>query len=203
MKVEILVNNALYFANEAKTCYASGGWTQLLTEAEKNRLCTMYQRNQSKRDTLIVGTRACDCICFIKGLLAGASETVFPPYSAIAGCSVGDCTVAAFGDKLLDRIENPGSNVPYGYALVRNGEHAALSLGDGRYIDASYEIQNGKCIQNGVKIKELKPGMFTRAGKIPGVEYGETSSTSAGTKSERETLEAFCKWAIDEFLATR
>lgn len=178
---------AVAFSN-VPNFYELGGWGQEMTRATLESLAERYPKNKPVNYDN-VGKWGFDCICWIKGMLAG----VRPPdkhinsYTAYkTACPIGDCTNVEFKKMLYDCCE-PAS-APAGYGLASD-RHAALSLGSGRWIDCNREAG-----QDGIKIHTGAPTWAERAGKIPGVEYGQDP------QDEREILMRFVTWLVDEYL---
>lgn len=172
IQVNDLTERAVAFANAPySTCYLKGFWGQLLTEAEYNRIGKMYPENFTYHNSKYIGTDVFpfDCICFIKALLAGASVNKRITYTEMAANPLGDCPNSdpvhgtGFLEQLYDCVDP--KTAPAGYGLATSG-HAALSLGNGKWIDANY----GKG-QNGVVIHTSGISMFKKAGKMPGINY--------------------------------
>ena len=181
MKAETLAATAAAFA-EQETFYEYGGWGQEMTLATLNALAERYPKNKPVKPEN-VGKWGFDCICFIKGILAGVTPAHhINSYNEMkTKCPIGDCTNTAFLDMLYDRCKP--SEAPAGYGLATKG-HAALSLGSGRWIDAN------RCDgQDGVKIHFGIPDTFT-AGKIPGVDYEAPG---------QDDVQKFLTWLYNEW----
>lgn len=168
MKAETLAAIAAAFAKD-ETFYEYGGWGQEMTLATLNSLAERYPKNKPVK-TENVGKWGFDCICFIKGLLAGVtpSHHINSYQEMKAKCPLGDCTNLEFLNELYDRCDP--IDAPAGYGLATKG-HAAISLGNNRWVDA-----NRGDGQDGVKIHVGIPETFV-AGKIPGVDYEEEPQT--------------------------
>ena len=174
-----LVERAKSFANadsaivgyRINTCYLKGFWGQRLTKAEYDRILKMYPKNSTYGNVKYIGTEVFpfDCVCFIKALLAGASVNKRLTYTEMAANPLGDCPNSdpvhntGFLEQLYDCVDS--TKAPAGYGLATSG-HAALSLGNGMWIDANFGSG-----QNGVAIHNTGIGAFTKAGKLPGVDY--------------------------------
>lgn len=169
--------NNLEFAQTAEsfasvlTCYLYGFWGQPLTQEEYNRvnaLPAIHGSNNKFGNQKYIGSGVFpfDCINVIKGILGGATTQRRVDYNAIKNCPIGDCTNQEFLDMMKKDNINP-KNAKRGMGLATSG-HAAIALGDGRWVDANFT--NG---QNGVKIHDTGIEQFTCAGRIPGVEYLE------------------------------
>ena len=173
------------------TCYLKGFWGQPLTEAEYARVLKMYPDNAKYDNGKYVGTNAYafDCICFIKSLLAGGKVNNRVTYAQLCKTALGDCNTQAFLSSLYDCCDP--QNAPAGYGLATSG-HAALSLGNGMWIDA-----NKNATQNGIKIHTSGIERFTRAGKIKGVNYATPEPV---IPTERKVLEDFASWLIDLYI---
>ena len=170
MKSSELAARAKAFLN-VKTCYLLGFWGQYLSQAEYDRvnreLARSGRSNDKYNNQSLIGTDVYpfDCINFVKGLLGGCTAAGNRiSYAQMRKNPVGDCTPEQFLEQLYDRCD-PGMNVPAGYGLAKTG-HAALSLGDGYWIDVSF---NGS--QNGAKLHAGGVPKEYTCGKIPGVEY--------------------------------
>lgn len=188
MKNNELTSNAAAFA-DAQTFYEYGGWGQTMTREELDRLANLYPKNKPVNYDN-VGKWGFDCICFVKGLLAGVTvRNHVNDYNAIRNCPIGDCTPKEFMNKLYDCVQ-PKDAGP-GYGLATEG-HAAIALGDGRWIDAN---RNGT--QDGIKIHTTGIERFTKCGKIPGVEY---SGEPVPVPDKREILMDFVTWLVDNYL---
>lgn len=168
MKAQELANIARSFL-DVKTCYLKGFWGQYLSQAEYNRVLKMYPTNTKYHNEDLIGTDVFpfDCICFVKGILGGCTPEKRISYAQMSRNPIGDCTTETFAEKLYD-IVKPGMNVPAGYGLSKPG-HAALSLGDGKWIDVSYDYSG----QNGAKLHTGGVPANYICGKIPGVDYSE------------------------------
>ena len=177
------------FAN-AKTCYLAGCFGQELTQAVYDEKVRQYPRNDKygNADKVGKGYHPFDCICMIKGILAGARPDRYITYADLLKNPLGDCTNEKFYNSLYDLCDV--ENAPRGYGLASMG-HAAISLGGGFWADCNFG--NG---QNGVCIHASKPTWAGRAGKIPGVAY-----ESPEPQTDRELLINFVTWLVDEYLA--
>ena len=172
---------AAAFADEA-TFYEYGGWGQEMTLATLNSLAERYPKNKPVKPEN-VGKWGFDCICFIKGLLAGVTPAHhINSYQEMARkCPIGDATNQQFLEKLYDCCDP--LDAPAGYGLA-TGSHAAISLGNNRWIDAN------RCDgQDGVKIHAGIPESF-KAGKIPGVDYAAPVT---------DEVRDFLTWAYNEW----
>ena len=171
MKAQELCDRARAFLS-FPSCYLLGFWGQYLSQAEYNRvnieLAKTNRCNDKYGNQKYIGTDIYpfDCINFVKGLLGGCKVGTRISYKQMAANPVGDCTPEQFLAKLYDRCD-PGMNVPAGYGIAKPG-HAALSLGNGYWIDASFNSQ-----QNGLMLHAGGiPAEYT-CGKIPGVDYSD------------------------------
>lgn len=179
---------ALDFLN-VTTCYLKGFWFQSITPSEFDRVANMYPVNKTYGNAKYINTDcyAADCICAIKAFLGGARVGKRISYNEMAHNPVGDCTNKQFMQKLYDCCEP--QNAPAGYGLATES-HAAISLGNGRYFDFNYG--NG---QNGAAVHDTGIEKFTKAGKIPGVEYT--------TDNERDILMKFVTYLVDNYLKNK
>lgn len=175
MKAQELANNAREFL-KVQTCYLLGFWAQYCSQAEYDRVNIEIARagkNNDKygnRKYINSNVYAADCICFVKGLLGGLRVGHRIGYGAMAA-PLGDVTPEEFLKLLYECVSPPETgnymNVPAGFGLAKPG-HAALSLGNGEWIDYSYNSsQNGVRLHTGGIPKEY------RCGKIPGVDYSD------------------------------
>ena len=149
--------------------YELGGWGQEMTRATLESLAERYPKNKPVNYDN-VGKWGFDCICMIKGILAGVtpSHHINSYQEMKAKCPLGDCTNLEFLNELYDRRDP--TDAPAGYGLATKG-HAAISLGNNRWVDAN------RCDgQDGVKIHVGIPETFV-AGKIPGVDYEKEPQT--------------------------
>ena len=169
MTNEELAKAAESFATE-KTFYEYGGWGQTMSRAELDRLASLYPKNKPV-DYEHVGQWGFDCICFIKGLMAGVTPMRHvDSYKEMAANPIGDCTNKEFLAMLTESFTTTtGDKVPRGYGLATES-HAALSLGDGKWIDA-----NRTGSQDGVRVHYGIPANY-KAGKIPGITYDKPES---------------------------
>ena len=181
MKAETLAATMAAFA-EQETFYEYGGWGQEMTLATMNALAERYPKNKPVKPEN-VGKWGFDCICIIKGILAGVTPAHhINSYTEMkTKCPIGDCTNVEFLNMLYDRCKP--SEAPAGYGLA-NKDHAAVSLGNNRWCDANRG--NG---QDGVMIHTGIPDSFV-AGKIPGVEYDSPSE---------DEVEQFLAWLYQEW----
>ena len=168
MKAQELANNAREFLN-VTTCYLLGFWGQYCSQAEYNRVnaeLAKHNKNNDKYNNqkyINTNVYAADCVCFVKGLLGGLKVGHRVSYNQMSA-PIGDVTPEDFGKLLYDCVP-PGMNVPAGYGLAKYG-HAALSLGNGEWIDFSFnDYQNGAKLHTGGVPSEYK------CGKIPTVDY--------------------------------
>lgn len=177
-----LANNAAAF-NAVPNFYEYGGWGQTMTREELDRLAAQYPKNKPVNYNN-VGKWGFDCICYIKGLLAGVTVNhhVNSYTEMKSKCPLGDCTNREFKDALYDRCDP--MDAPAGYGLATD-KHAALSLGSNRWIDA-----NRIGDQDGIRIHVGIPDYFI-AGKIPGVDYEEAPQT--------DEVQDFLAWAYNEW----
>lgn len=173
------------------TCYLKGFWGQPLTEAEYARVLKMYPDNAKYDNAKYVGSNAYafDCICFIKSLVSLGKVGKRCTYADLSKSALGDCTTQEFLSSLYDCCDP--QSAPAGYGLATSG-HAALSLGNGMWIDA-----NKNATQNGIKIHTSGIERFTRAGKIKGVDYATPEPI---IPTERKVLEDFASWLIDMYV---
>lgn len=184
-------NLAKSFVTE-KTFYEYGGWGQNMSKAELDRLAQQYPKNKPVNYEN-VGKWGFDCICYIKGLLAGVTPMHHVnEYSAIKNCPIGDCTNEQFMNKLYDTCSPVDAKPGYGLATK---SHAAIALGGGAWVDA-----NRNATQDGVALHTTGIEQFTVAGKIPGIEY---QSEEPVIDTEREILNNFCLWLVDFYLKSR
>lgn len=193
IKAEELSKRAQEYLN-VTTCYLKGFWGQPLTQGEYDRILAMYPENAGYHNEKYIGTNAYafDCICFVKSLLAGGSVNKRVTYNDIKATPLGDCTTKAFLESLTECVEpSKGAIPPAGYGLATPG-HAAISLGNGMWIDA-----NKNASQNGIAIHTTGIERFTRAGKIKGIDY---STPEPVIPTERKILEQFASWLIEEYL---
>ena len=156
---------------DVPTCYLRGFWGQYMSQVEYDRVLKMYPVNSKYNNEKYVGDvdmYPFDCICFVKALLGGIRPGIRISYATMAKNPIGDCTTEAFAEKLYDCVD-PGMNVPAGYGLSKAG-HAALSLGDGKWIDVSFDYSG----QNGAKLHTGGVPAVYKCGKIPGVTYSDT-----------------------------
>lgn len=172
---------------KATTCYDKGFWCQYMSRSEYNRVLRMYPDNAKYGNEKYVDSDAyaADCICWIKQMLAGGRVGRRLSYNEMAHNPVGDCTNKTFRSKLYDVIKT--ATPPAGYGLATDS-HAALSLGNGNWIDCNYG--NG---QNGVSVHSGGVPDYFTIGKIPGIEYDDK-------EQERKILTDFCNWLIDSYL---
>ena len=180
-----LCTNAVAFTT-VPTFYEYGGWGQEMTRNELDRLAARYPKNKPVNYDN-VGKWGFDCICMIKGLLAGVTTTHHVnSYTEMAKNPIGDCTNVEFYKMLYDCV--PASEAPAGYGLATE-KHAALSLGGGKWIDCNRIT--GK--QDGVAVHWGGLEGF-KAGKIPGVDY------NAAPSDQKAILMSFCEWLVDSYL---
>ena len=165
-----LANNARGFLN-VTTCYLLGFWCQYCSKAEYNRVnaeLAKHNKNNDKYNNqkyINTNVYAADCVCFVKGLLGGLKVGNRISYNQMSA-PIGDVTPEDFGKLLYDCVP-PGMNVPAGYGLAKYG-HAALSLGNGEWIDFSFnDYQNGVKLHTGGVPSEYK------CGKIPTIDYSD------------------------------
>lgn len=184
MKGQELANRAEEFLS-VQTCYLLGFWGQYLSQAEYDRvnreLARTGRSNDKYNNQKYIGSSIFpfDCINFVKGLLGGCTINKRISYAQMRSNPVGDCTPEEFGKQLFDCV-SPGLNVPAGYGLAKPG-HAALSLGNGKWIDASFNNS-----QNGVKLHTGGvPSEYT-CGKIPGVDYSAEPQPEPGTDPAKD-----------------
>lgn len=190
IKASDLVKNAKEYLN-VTTCYLKGFFGQPLTSAEYARVLKMYPDNAKYNNEKYVGTNAYafDCICFVKSLCANGSISHRVTYAELCKTALGDCTTQAFLSSLYDCCDP--KEAPAGYGLATTG-HAAISLGNGMWIDA-----NKNATQNGIAIHTTGIERFTRAGKIKGVDYATPEPV---IPTEREILESFTNWLVDQYI---
>lgn len=182
-------NTAAAFVN-VPTFYEYGGWGQEMTKATLDNLAAQYPKNKPVNYGN-VGKWGFDCICFIKGLLSGVTVNhhINSYQEFKTKCPIGDCTNVEFMNKLYDCCEP--KNAPAGYGLATK-EHAAISLGGGRWIDA-----NRNSTQDGVQIHNTGIEQFTKAGKIPGITYEtETDEKAIITKFLNSIRDAYLNGKI-------
>lgn len=194
MNSKDFANTAASFVN-VPTFYEYGGWGQTMTKAELDRLANLYPKNKPVNYNN-VGKWGFDCICYIKGLLSGVTPLHHVnDYNAIKNCPIGDCTNGDFLNKLYDCV-NP-KDAPAGYGLA-TASHAAISLGGDKWIDA-----NRNANQDGVQIHTTGIEQFTKAGKIPGIEYDAQPQPEPTpvVPTERQILINFVTWLVDEYLS--
>ena len=190
IKATDLVKNAKEYLN-VTTCYLKGFWGEPLTSAEYARILKMYPDNAKYDNEKYVGSNAYafDCICFCKSLLAQGSISKRVSYAELCKTALGDCNTQTFLSSLYECCDP--KDAPAGYGLATTG-HAAISLGNGMWIDA-----NKNATQNGVAIHTTGIERFTRAGKIKGVDYATPEPV---IPTEREILESFTNWLIEQYI---
>ena len=190
IKADELSKRAREFVN-VKTCYLKGAYGEALTQAEYDRLLKQYPDNAKYNNGSYAGTSVYpfDCICFVKFLCANGYVGNRISYATLKAAPLGDCTTEAFMSGLTECVEP--ANAPAGYGLATSG-HAAISLGNGMWIDA-----NKNASQNGIAIHTTGIERFTRAGKIKGIDY---STPEPVIPTERKILEQFASWLIEEYL---
>ena len=182
-----LAARATEFA-KAETFYEYGGWGQTMSKSELERLAERYPKNKPINYNN-VGKWGFDCICFIKGLMAGVTVNHHvDSYQEMKKNPIGDCTNVQFLEMLYDRCRP--EDAPAGYGIATKG-HAALSLGSGRWIDVN-RTGSG---QDGVAVHIGGYPADCIAGKIPGVDYSEIPPVS-----EKAVLMHFCEWLVDSYL---
>ena len=166
--------------------YEYGGWGQEMTLATLNALAERYPKNKPV-NVENVGKWGFDCICLIKGILAGVRPGHHVnSYAELKKNPIGDCTNKEFKAMLYDTCAP--EKAPAGYGIATD-KHAALTLGNGLWVDANrIGSQNGIAVHSG----SYPDGCI--CGKIPGVEY------TAEKVSEREILQSFCNFLIDSYL---
>ena len=167
MTADELTKHAEEFAL-VPTCYDKGFWGQKMTKSEYDRILKMYPVNANYGNQKYIGSDVFpfDCICFLKGLLGGATTERRLSYPQMASNPLGDCTNITFKAKLKNRCM-PGE-AKRGYGLATDG-HCGLALGNGSWIDCNFDAN-----QNGIKIHTSGIGVFDVAGEIPGVDYDKT-----------------------------
>ena len=168
MKSKELCDTILQLAAQPNF-YEYGGWGQEMTRATLDSLAARYPKNKPVNYDN-VGKWGFDCICLIKGVLAGVTVNHhINSYQEFKNaCPIGDCTNTEFKAMLYDRV--PADEAPVGYGLATDS-HAAVSLGNGRWIDA-----NRSGSQDGLAVHYGGLAGFV-AGKIPSVEYDEEPAT--------------------------
>lgn len=165
------------------TCYLKGFWGQKLTYNSYNRIGKLYPVNASYHNEKYIMTDVFpfDCICFIKSLMAAGTINHRVSWEELKANPIGDCDNISFQKMLYDCCDPEKGKPGYGLA-TRN--HAALCLGDGRWIDVNF---NGS--QNGVKIHEWFSGYGFICGKIPGVTYESEPLPTPGTTKYSAVLD--------------
>ena len=169
MKSKELCDLALQFA-ALPNFYEYGGWGQEMTRATLDALAARYPKNKSiNYDN--VGKWGFDCICWIKGMLSGVTpQHHINSYQEFKNnCPIGDCTNVEFKNMLYDCCDP--DEAPAGYGIA-NDRHAALSLGNGKWIDCN-RTDSG---QDGIQVHFGGLNGF-KAGKIPSVDYDQEPQT--------------------------
>lgn len=174
------------FAN-TQTFYCKGGYMQPCdTKAQYDALCRQYPYNEQHRNNSNIGKRPTDCVCFIKGVLWGArvNPKTYPKY---ASNGVPDMTDNRMGDILTECVRP--SEAKRGMILWKSG-HVGVALGDGVWVDSN-EVTG----QNGVKLHYTGITTFTKAGKLPYLDYSEQSSGGSDTDEVKD----FLNWLYTEY----
>jgi hypothetical protein len=168
------------FAN-ALTKYEKGWWGQYPSQAEWNRILRMYPENSTYGNERYIGNSSCfffDCVCLVKAILGGATVVHRIQYAALANNPMGDCDNKSF----LRQIKANGGCAPKdakrGYGLATEN-HAAIALGNGRWLDCNFIRKNGKVVQDGILIHDTGIEQFIMAGPLTGVDYSSVTPTPA------------------------
>lgn len=153
------------------TCYLYGFWGQYLSQQEYSRVNALpgiRGANDKFNNQKYIGTGVFpfDCINLLKGILGGATRTRRISYAEMAANPMGDITNESFLKLMQSRGNVSPKDAKRGMGLATRG-HAAIALGNGRWVDANFI--NGK--QNGIVIHSTGIEQFTCAGEIPGIEY--------------------------------
>lgn len=158
--------------------YEYGGWGQEMTMAVLNSLAERYPKNKPVNPAN-VGKWGFDCICWLKGMLAGVNiHRHINDYNTFKkACPIGDCTNVEFMNMLYDCVDPKDAKAGYGLATK---DHAALALGNGQWMDA-----NRTAGQDGIAIHTTGIENFTKCGKIPGITY---------TAPESDDVKDFLSW---------
>jgi len=176
MKSREAANAALEIYNNLVTIYAKGGYGQYIDNATYNALCNQYAWNRTHFNQNYLGKYATDCICWIKGMLSGWRYNV-KITSQMYCKKIPDFTDDEFGKMLTDCV--PIADAKEGYGLWKQG-HAGMCVGNGMAIDADYSVNGGKVVVNGMKLRKLSDVNWTKAGKIPYIDYSDQNSVKVG-----------------------
>ena len=170
------------FAN-ALTKYEKGWWGQYPSQAEWNRILKMYPENSTYGNERYIGNSSCfffDCVCLVKAILGGATVSHRIGYAALANNPMGDCDNVAFLNALRKNDGCKPTEAKRGYGLATR-THAAIALGDGKWVDCNFIKKNGQVVQDGLVIHTTGIEQFTIAGKLTGVDYTDVTPTPAPT----------------------
>lgn len=176
LKSKEFANAALDIYNNLTTIYAKGGYGQYIDNATYNALCAQYAWNRSHFNQTYLGKYATDCICWIKGVLSGWRYNV-KITSAMYCKTIPDFTDEQFGAMLTDCV--PIAEAREGYGLWKQG-HAGMCVGNGMAIDADYSVNGGKVVVNGMKLRKLTDVNWTKAGKVPYIDYSDQDEVKVG-----------------------
>lgn len=197
MRAADLVNKARKIATQYRTLYVSGGWGQPATPANKTRAINQYQYNRNIANKIRAAssdTFFFDCVCLIKAILWGWDGVVGNPnggakYASGGVPDVGEGTMI----NMCREVSTDFRNIIEGEAVYMAG-HIGIYIGDGLAVECTPAWND--CVQiTAVANIGRKDGYhartWTKHGKLPWVDYSDTSGTS------RNPLDAY----TDEQLA--
>jgi nucleoid-associated protein YgaU len=162
--------------SKMKTYYIKGGFGHVLKASNKKRLIDQYKYNKDRADkinALDPSTFAFDCCGLVKAVLWGFTGDRTKTYGgAVYKANLIDDVNETGLLKLCKDVKEDLSNLTPGDFLWTNkpNGHCGIYAGNGKVIECT---PAGKC---GVQITDLNRVKWLKSGKLPLINYEETST---------------------------
>jgi len=183
------VERAKKIANEYKTLYVMGCFGAPMNAKNKVRYCNNNAYNMQPNRTKLIkeattDTFGFDCVCLIKGILWGWCGDKNKTYGGATYCSNGVADVGA--DKMITMCTDISSNfndIVAGEVVWLQG-HIGIYIGDGLVVECTPIWKDGvqiTAVSNIGKKVGYNHRKWTKHGKLPYIEYKNTTQWTEGT----------------------
>jgi len=182
------VNKLKNVVEKYKTVYMWGCFGQLVTnniiEAKAKQYPSWYNKDRIAKFKNLVGKNyfGFDCVCLIKGILWGWNGSKTKAHGGAEYQSNGVPDIDA--DAMFEKCKNKSTNfnkIELGEAVWLPG-HIGIYIGDNKVIECT------PIWKDGVQITELKKRDWKKHGKLPYVEYKDTTITTTNKKEETNNI---------------
>ena len=195
MKDSEFISKLKNVADNYKTLYVMGCFGAPMNASNKKRYTQNHTYNKNATRTAMINaatddTFGFDCVNLIKGILWGWSGNKSKTYGGATYNSNGVPDVSADGMITKCNPSTDFSTIVPGEAVWMSG-HIGVYIGNGQVIECTPKWKN--CVQysNLGNISKYKTGnyrVWTKHGKLPYVEYVESSTTPTTTTTSTVTL---------------